>query len=107
MFQDESMIRDDHALTRVGFPKRQKKIVPTFGKHWGAKLLGTLGYVTGEVFCLLNYHYDAQVFLEFLEHTIARYPGEKVVMILDNDKILNSKVIQPFLAEHLRLDLSL
>ena len=56
--QDESMIRDDQALTRTWFPKGQPKIIPTFGKHWGAKMLGTLDYVTGEVFCLLHDHDD-------------------------------------------------
>ncbi len=57
-FQDESMIRDDQALIRTWFPKGQPKIIPTFGKHWGAKMLGTLDYVTGEVFCLLHDHDD-------------------------------------------------
>ena len=46
------------------------------------------------------------MFLEFLEQTVARYPGEKVVMILDNAKIHHAKLIQPFLAEH-RDDLTL
>jgi len=94
------MIRDDQALTRMGCPKGQPNILPPFGKHWGGKILGTLDDGTGEVFCLLNDHDDAPGFLEFLEQTVARYPGEKIVMILDHAKIHHAKLIPPFLAEH-------
>lgn len=100
LFQDESMIRDYQALAHTWFPKGQQKIVPTFGKHRGVKLIGTLDYESGEVYCMEEEQYDAAVFLTFLEKVIARYPGEKIVMILDNARIHHAKLIQPFLQEH-------
>ncbi|BFH62480.1 hypothetical protein PAJ34TS1_30720 [Paenibacillus azoreducens] len=100
LFQDESMIRDYQALAHTWFPKGQQKIVPTYGKHRGVKLIGTLDYESGEVFCIEEEQYDANVFLAFLKQVVARYPGEKIVMVLDNARIHHAKLIQPFLNEH-------
>lgn len=94
------MIRDYQALANTWFPKGQQKKIPTFGKHRGVKLLGTLDYESGEVFCIEEEKYDAQVFLSFLEKVIARYPDEKIVMVLDNARIHHAKLIQQFLNQH-------
>ncbi len=100
LFEDESMIRDYQALSRTWFPKGKQKIIPTYGKHWGAKLLGTLDYETGEVFSIQEERFDAKVFLIFLEKVIAKYPNQRIVMILDNAKIHHAILIQPFLEKH-------
>ncbi len=81
------MIRDYQALSRTWFPKGQQKIIPTYGKHWGAKLIGTLDYETGEVFCVQEEQYTAKEFLSFLEKMMVKYQGQRIVMILDNAKI--------------------
>lgn len=94
------MIRDDQALANTWFPKGQQKKIPTYGKHRGVKLLGTLDYESGEVFCVEEEQYDAQVFLSFLEKVIAKYPEDKIVMILDHARIHHAKLIQPFLQSH-------
>ena len=75
---------------------RATKIVKTYGKHWGVKLIGTLDYETGEVFCVQEEQYTAKEFLSFLEKVVAKYEGERIVMILDNAKIHRAKLIQPF-----------
>jgi len=100
LFQDESMIRDYQALAHTWFPIGQQKVIPTYGKHHGVKLIGTLDYETGEVFVTEEEHYDAQVFQSFLEKVVVKYQGEKIVMILDNARIHHAKLIQPFLEVH-------
>ena len=100
LFEDESMIRDYQAIGRTWFPKGQQKQIPTYGKHWGTKLLGTLDYGSGEVLWDSADHYDAATFLAFLEQVVAHYPGERIVMVLDNAKIHHAKLIQPFLEQH-------
>ena len=100
LFQDECMIRDYQALSHTWFPKGQQKIIPTYGKHWGVKLIGTLDYSTGEVFCVQEEQYTAKEFLAFLKKIIAKYAGQRIVMILDNARIHHAKLIQPFLEEH-------
>ncbi len=50
LFEEESMIRDYQALVSTWFPKGQQKVIPTYGKHRGAKLLATLDYETGEIY---------------------------------------------------------
>lgn len=97
------MIRDYQALSRTWFPKGQQKIIPTFGKHWGAKLIGTLDYETGEVFCVQEEQYTAKEFLSFLEKVLAKYPKQKIVMILDNARIHHAELIQPFLEKNKEL----
>ena len=94
------MIRDYQAIGRTSFPKGQQKQIPTYGKHWGDKLLGILDYETGEVYCEHEEQYTAVEFLRFLNTVVARYAGEKLVIVLDNARIHHAKLIQPFLEEH-------
>ncbi|MCU6713274.1 IS630 family transposase [Paenibacillus sp. J5C_2022] len=100
LFIDESMIRDYQALSRTWFPKGKQKIVPTYGKHHGAKLIGSLDYETGEVFCTQEIQYTAQEFLSFLQKLVKKYENQKIVLVLDNAKIHHAALIQPFLTEH-------
>lgn len=94
------MIRDYQALSRTWFPIGQQKKIPTYGKHWGTKLIGTLDYETGEVFCVQETQYTAVEFLSFLEKVKDKYEGKRIVMILDNARIHHAKLIQPFLEEN-------
>lgn len=94
------MIRDYQALSRIWFAKGQQKIVPTYGKHHGAKLIGALDYESGEVFCTQELQYTAKEFLSFLEKLLEKYPNQKIVIILDNAKIHHAALIQPFFEEN-------
>jgi len=94
------MIRDYQAIQKTWFVKGKQRIIPTFGKHQGLKLIGTLNYETGKVFCIEEERYDAETFLRFLQLVLERYPTGKIVMILDNARIHHAKLIQPFLKEH-------
>ena len=74
------MIRDYQALGHTWFLKGKQRIIPTYGKHQGVKLIGTLNYETGEVFCIEEERYDAEAFLRFLQKVLERYPTGKIVM---------------------------
>jgi hypothetical protein len=100
LFIDESIIRDYQALSRTWFAKGQQKIVPTYDKHHGAKLIGSLDYETGEVFCTQEIQYTAQEFLSFLEKLLQKYANQKIVLVLDNAKIHHAALIQSFLAKN-------
>jgi putative transposase len=91
------MIRDYQAIHRTWFPKGKQRIVPTYGRHCGVKLIGALDYEHGEVFCIHAEKYDAEVFLLFLTKILEKCPDERIVLILDNAKIHHAKLIQPFL----------
>lgn len=97
LFQDESMIRDYQAISKTWFAKGKQRIIPTYGKHEGAKLVGTLNYETGRIDVEEHSKYDAQVFLSFLKNTLLRYPTGKIVIILDNAKIHHAKLLHDFL----------
>jgi hypothetical protein len=62
LFEDGSMIRDYQAIGSTWFSERKQRIIPTYGRHKGVRLLGTLDYETGEVFCVEEKSYDAAVF---------------------------------------------
>lgn len=79
------------------FPKGKQRQIPTHGKHQGVKLIGTLNYETGEIFCVEEEKYDAEVFHRFLEKVIAHYPHGKIVVILDNAQIHHAKLISAVL----------
>lgn len=100
MFEDESMIRDYQAISKTWFPVGQQRIIPTYGKHHGAKLVGILNYETGAVYVEEHDKYDAQVFLSFLQNILKKYPNGKIVMILDNAKIHHAILLKEFLEEN-------
>ncbi|MBB5324207.1 DNA-binding transcriptional MocR family regulator [Anoxybacillus tepidamans] len=87
------MIRDYQAIQKTWFVKGKQRIIPTFGKHQGVKLIGTLNYETGDVFWIEEERYDAETFLRFLQLVLERYPTGKIVMILDNARIHHAKLI--------------
>lgn len=93
------MIRDYQAICKTWFPKGQQRIIPTYGRHYGAKLMGTLNYETGEIYIEENDKYDAEVFLSFLKKIIIKYSG-KIVVILDNARIHHAKLLQDFLEKN-------
>ena len=93
------MIRDYQAICKTWFPKGKQRIIPTYGKHHGAKLIGTLNYETGEIYVEEGDKYDAVVFLAFLKNIVVKYHG-KIVIILDNARIHHAKLLHDFLDEH-------
>ena len=99
------MIRDYQAIQKSWFIKGQQKIIPTYGKHEGVKLLGGLDYETGNVYIEDHESYNAQVFLSFLGNVLKKYPTGNIVIILDNAKIHHAKLLTGFLQENPRLHL--
>jgi transposase len=97
LFEDESMIRDYQAIMKTWFPKGKQRIIPTYGKHEGVKLVGLLDYETGHVYVEEHKKYDAEVFLQFLKNVLSQYPNGKTVIILDNARIHHAKLLKEFL----------
>jgi transposase len=94
------MIRDYQAIQKTWFFKGNQRLIPTYGKHEGVKLVGFLNYETGYVYCQENIKYDAEVFLGFLKNILKIYPSGKIALILDNARIHHAKLIQSFLDEN-------
>jgi transposase len=94
------MIRDYQAIGKSWFERGAQRIIPTYGKHEGAKLVGVLDYETGSVYVEEHSKYDAQVFLAFLKNILQKYPTGKIVMVLDNAKIHHAKLLEDFLSEN-------
>lgn len=94
------MIRDYQAIQKTWFIKGKQRIIPTYGKHHGVKLLGVLDYATGYIYCIEEEKYDAIIFMKFLTQVLELYPTGKIVMVLDNARIHHAKILQPFLEQH-------
>jgi transposase len=99
-FEDECMIRDYQAIHQAWFERGKQRKIKTFGKHRGVKLVGSLNYETGEIYCEEHDLYNAEVFLSFLKNILKRYPEGNCVMVLDNARIHHAKLLKPFLEEH-------
>lgn len=99
------MIRDYQAIMKSWFPTGEQRIIPTYGKHYGAKLVGILNYETGAVYVEEHEKYDAEVFLSFLKNVLIQYPTGKIVIILDNARIHHAKLLENFLSSNPRLTL--
>lgn len=85
---------------KTWFLKGKQRIIPTFGKHEGVKLVGCLDYETGRAYVEEHKKYDAEIFLHFLKNVLEQYPDGKTVMILDNARIHHAKLLQGFLEEN-------
>ena len=85
---------------KTWFLKGKQRIIPTFGKHEGVKLVGCLDYETGRVYVEEHKKYDAEIFLRFLKNVLEQYPEGKTVMILDNARIHHAKLLQSFPEEN-------
>lgn len=94
------MIRDYQAIQRTWFPKGKQRLIRTYGKHRGAKLIGCLNYETGEVLCQEKASYDAAAFRDFLAGVLCRYPEGKIVVILDNARIHHARLLESFLEQN-------
>lgn len=94
------MIRDYQAIHQTWFERGKQRLIKTFGKHRGVKLVGALNYETGEIYCEEHESYDAEVFLKFLKNVVLNNPNGKTVIILDNARIHHAKLLQPFLEEN-------
>lgn len=94
------MIRDYQAIGRTWFLCGKQRIIPTYGQHKGVKLIGTLDYETGKIFCVEEERYDAEAFLRFLKNVLTEYPIGRIVMVLDNARIHHAKLLQPFLEDN-------
>lgn len=100
------MIRDYQAIHQTWFERGKQRIIKTFGKHRGVKLVGYLNYETGEVYCEEHDSYNSKVFLGFLKNMLSKNKNGKTVIILDNARIHHAKLLRPFLEEnkdHLQL----
>ena len=64
------MIRDYQAIQKTWFIKGHQKKIPTYGKNAGVKIIGTLDYATGKVYCEEHEKYDAEVFHNFLKRCL-------------------------------------
>lgn len=80
--------------------QRKQRIIPTYGKHEGVKLVSFLDYETGHIYVEEDKKYDADVFLQFLKNVLSQYPNKKIVIILDNTKIHHAKLLKEFLEEN-------
>lgn len=66
------MIRDYQAIQKTWFIKGQQRKIPTYGKNADVKLIGTLDYVTGNVYCEKHERYDAKLMQPFLDEVKGR-----------------------------------
>jgi putative transposase len=90
------MIRDYQAIGATWFERGRQKLIKTFGKHRGVKLVGCLDYESGDIYCEEHENYNAQTFLEFLENVMKKYDG-RIFVVLDNAWIHHAKLLLPFL----------
>lgn len=94
------MIGHYQAIQSIWSVKGKQRIISTYGKHEGVKLLGILNYGTGHVYCVEKERYDAEIFLGFIREVLELYPIGKIVMILDNARIHHAKLLESLLQEN-------
>lgn len=75
-------------------------IVPAAGEDRRFTIFGALDYTTGRLVHQLSGRKDSAAFLVFLDELAARYPDERLVLVLDNVGYHNSHVVRSWWVEH-------
>ena len=85
LFGDESMIRDYQAIQKTWFAKGKQRIIQTYGKHEGVKLVGFLNYETGKVYIEEHKTYNAEVFKFFYKMSSKNIHRAKLLWFWNNE----------------------
>lgn len=85
LFEDESMIRDYQAIQKTWFAKGKQRIIQTYGKHEGVKLVGFLNYETGKVYIEEHKTYNAEVFKFFYKMSSKNIHRAKLLWFWNNE----------------------
>lgn len=94
------MIRDYQGIHQTWFERGKQRIIKTFGKRRGVKLVGYLNYETGEIYCEEHKSYDAEVFLGFMKNALLKNKYAKTIIILDNARIRHAMLLQSLIKEN-------
>ena len=92
------MIRDYQAIQNL-VSKGKQRIIPTYGKHEGVKLMGYLIMKQG-MFTVLRKRNMMLKSFTGSQNVLLLYSTGKIVMILDNAKVHHAKLLEPFLQEN-------
>lgn len=96
---DEMGLRSRHVAGRSFAPKGQTPEVQATGKHFGCNMISAITNRGELTFMLFEGRFNAGVFLDFAKRLV-HDSDQKVFLILDNLRVHEAKVLQPWFAEN-------
>lgn len=76
----------------------ERKLIPAPGSPQYLHVFGGYNWHTGRVSYLTAAHKNSDTFVAFVEHLLAEYPRQKVILVMDNASYHHSKITQAALS---------
>jgi transposase len=105
LYGDESRVQLLPLVRAMWHWVGQQIRVPTPGTNVSRTLFGALNIHSGHWVYLVRQRATSEDFIAFLEHLLAAYPAEQIILIVDNFGSHTARVVQTWLAAHARLRL--
>ena len=94
VFVDECEVHAHPGLAKIWQRRGQPVKVPAAGEDHKFVLFGALDYASGRVFWQRSAQKNSEAFGQFLEMLATAFPGEVVLIVLDNVSYHKSRVVQ-------------
>jgi transposase len=105
LYADESRVQLLPLVRAMWHWIGQQIRVPTPGTNVSRTLFGALNIHTGQWDHLVRQRATSEDFIAFLEHLLAAYPVEPIILIVDNFSSHRARIVQTWLAANARLRL--
>lgn len=96
---DETTLSLNYPLRACWMKRGQQKELPAFtGKRDYLHVVGAYNWRSGHVTHPTVERKNSDTFIEFIEHLMATYPTQALVLVMDNASYHHSAKVQPFLS---------
>src|SRR5215216_1833106 len=84
LFMDETTVSLHPPLRRCWMRRGKRKLIPAPGSPQSLHVFGAYNWHTGRVNHITAAHKNSDTFIAFLEHLLAEYPRQHLILVMDN-----------------------
>ena len=98
LFVDETTVSLHPPLRRCWMRRGERKLIPAPGNPQFLHVFGGYNWHSGRVSYLTAPHKNSDTFIAFLEHLLAEYPRQHLIVVMDNASYHHSKTVRAALS---------
>ena len=95
---DETTVSLHPPLRRCWMRRGERKLIPAPGSPQYLHVFGAYNWHSGRVSYLTSAHKNRDTFVAFLEHLLAQYPRQHLILVMDNASYHHSKTVRAALS---------
>lgn len=95
---DETTVSLHPPLRRCWMRRGERKLIPAPGSPHYLHVFGAYNWHSGRVSYLTSAYKNSDAFIAFLEHLLAQYPRQHLILVMDNASYHHSKTVRAALS---------